>query len=166
MKRTILITGMAFILSAGILAKVLIRHRSRPEQETNKGYFPDRNTEPEQTRTHAQQVQVQNTVQMNTQTQNGTQTKQQAGDQLKTQKRDQLKLHNQAGTGDKIQKKDRLRVHDKTQLKTQDQTHKTSMAKAGNNSQMRAASRNAASGVNASRQGAMRMNGGIKGGRR
>ena len=93
-------------------------------------------------------------------------TQVQAGDKLRTQKRDQLKLHDQAGTGDKIQKKDQLRVHDKTQLKAKDQTHQASMAKTMNNSQMRSATRNAASGINASRNSAMKMAGAGKGGRR
>ena len=140
LKRTILMTGIALILSAGLLA-----------QSTDKAQ---------------EQTQNRKRIKSASQTEAQTQTQQQTGDQLKTQKRDQLKIHDQTGTDDQLQKKDRLRVHDKTQLRTQDQPHKASMAKAGNNSQMRSASKNGASGINASRHGAVKMSGGVKGGRR
>ncbi|HOW09014.1 MAG TPA: hypothetical protein PLX08_04340 [Bacteroidales bacterium] len=94
------------------------------------------------------------------------QTTDQTADQLRTRKRDQLQIHDQTGTGDKIQKRDQLRIHDRSQLSAQNQSGQGSMVKKMNKSQFRSATKNCASGINASRQSAMRARSGVRAGRK
>jgi len=107
MKRTIFLTAIALLISAGITA-----------QSTNK----TQNQSKQQTGTQTQTKQ-QTGTQTQTQQQTGdpAQTQQQTGDQsqLQTHKRDQLRTHDQTGTGDQIRKRDQTRLQDPSKTMSQ-----------------------------------------------
>jgi hypothetical protein len=86
MKRTIFLTALALLISAGITAQ------GTGQTQAQKG---PRN-----------QSQVQNGTQNQTQSQIGDQS------QLQTHKRYQLRKHDQTGSGDQIRKRDQARLHD------------------------------------------------------